>query len=127
MSYVLAFWKQPSRPVEPQAVYERLNDGEHVGEVDDLPVDQIVQRLLEVFVGAEISPPTPDLPFHVFDWEGPSGALQGDLTRQSLIVSAYGFPQDDMNRLIDVAREFGAVLYDPQVGERFDGEDDDDE
>lgn len=124
MSYVLAFWKQSSRPLEPQAIYERLNDGEHVGEVDELPVDQVVQRLQEVFVGSEISPPTPELPLYVFDWEGPDGALQGDLTRQSLIVSAHGFPRDDMNRLIDVAREFGAALYDPQVGERLDGADD---
>lgn len=123
MSYVLAFWKQRSRPLEPQGIYERLNDGEHVGEVDELPVDQIVQRLQEVFVGSEISPPIPELPFYAFDWEGPNGAFQGDLTEQALIVSAYGFPQDDMNRLIDVAREFGAALYDPQVGERFDGAD----
>lgn len=121
MSYVLAFWKQEPRPVEPEAVYLRLNDLEHVEQVGELPVQRVLERLQEVFVGSAASPPTPEAPFHTFDWEGPSGALSGSLTAQSLIVSAHGFPQADMNRLIDVMAEFDAPLYDPQVGERFDG------
>lgn len=121
MSYVLAFWKQSPRPLEPEPIYLRLNDLQHVDEVEDLPVQHIVERLLGVFVESTVTPPSPEWPYHVFDWEGPSGALQGTLTRQSLIVSAHGFPQEDMNRLIDLMSEFDARRYDPQVDERFDG------
>lgn len=123
MSYILAFWKQDPPPLEPQAIYERLNGGEHVDQVEELPGNRLLQRLQEVFAGSEVSPPSSNAPFHTFDWEGPSGALQGCLTAQSFIVSAHGFPEEDMNRLIDVLREFDAPLYDPQVGERFDGAD----
>ena len=123
MSYILAFWIQDPRPPDPQAVYEQLNDCLEVGEVEDLPTGQVLSRFQEVFPGSEVTPPSSEIPFHTIDWDGPEGALQGCLTRQSLIVSAHGFPEESMNFLIDLAREFGAPLYDPQTGERFDGVD----
>lgn len=123
MSYVLAFWRQDPPPSDPQSVYLALNEAEGaVSGVEQLPVDVILERIPAVFAGAEVRRACAEVPFHGFFWEGPTGgALDGTLTNQALIVSAHGFPEDDMNRLIDLALEFQAPLYDPQVGQRFDG------
>jgi hypothetical protein len=52
-------------------------------------------------------------------WEGESGAFQIDITPRFLRFDCYGMDGAAMNRLIEIGKEFGLPLYDPQVYTRF--------
>jgi hypothetical protein len=115
MSYDLNFWQyeDESAAADHQAVYERLSDGEFVEGLGEIPVDEILGRITEVF--SAIGWTTDDEE----TWEGESGAFQIDITPQFLRFDCYGMDGDDMNRLIDIGGEFGLPLYDPQISTRF--------
>lgn len=115
MSYDLGFWKQsPALTIEPQSVYERLSEGESVEGLDELPIEKIMTRIGEVFSdGWEKLDPT--------NWESSQGAFQVFTTPQFFRVDCYELTGDDMNLFIDIGKEFGCSLYDPQEGVRYAG------
>jgi hypothetical protein len=114
MSYELDFWKYKSGvTLDHQQVYERLCEGQALEGLEQLPIAQMTARLNEVFRGwAKIDDRT---------FESPKGGVfQLYSTPQFLRIDCYGIDADDMNRMIEVAHEFGCPLYDPQVGIRYD-------
>ena len=116
MSYDLHFWRYKSGiDLDHQTVCETLMNGEAVDGLETLPVDEVKQRLNEVFTGAWQS---------VGDgtWERDAGgAFQLYTTPQFVCAHCYGMAGDDMNRIIDVLLEYDCPLYDPQTVERFGG------
>lgn len=114
MSYDLDFWRyKPGVVLNHQQVYEQLSDGQTVDGLEELPINDILARVKEVFA----------------DWQqldganydgGDRGAFQITTTPQLFRVDCWGMDGEDMNRFIDVANEFDCPLYDPQVGERYD-------
>lgn len=115
MSYDLNFWRYKSGiQLSHQAVYEQLSDGNEVEGLEDLPIDEIRRRIAE-----EFAKDWQQLDHNT--WEGESAAFQLYTTSQFFRVDCYGVLEEEMNRIIDVLSEFGCPLYDPQVGQRFDG------
>jgi hypothetical protein len=115
VSYDLNFWKyKPGVSLDHQAVYEQLSEGEEVDGLEDLPIEELVARIGEVFSGWEQLDP--------LNYESPDGgAFPLFTTRQFLRVDCYGMVGEDMNQFVDIGSAFGCPLYDPQVGQRFDG------
>ncbi len=115
MSYDLDFWKYKAGvSLDHQAVYEQLSEGKEVDGLEDLPMETILARVGEVFSDWDRLDP--------INFESPDrGAFQLTITRQFFRVDCSGMDGEDMNRFIDIGAEFGCPLYDPQVGERFDG------
>ncbi|MAT72744.1 MAG: hypothetical protein CMJ58_24965 [Planctomycetaceae bacterium] len=114
MSYDLDFWKyRKDVSLDDQETYERLSDGQFVDGLEELPIDLMLARLKEVFASWQ----QVDERF----WQGDSGSFEVFTTPQFFRVDCYGMDGEDMNSIIDVAAEFGCPLYDPQVGQRFDG------
>ena len=114
MSYGLDFWKcRPGVSLDHQAAYEKLSDGQAVEGLEDLPIGRMLDRLKEVFADWEqLDDET---------WASDNGSFQVFTTPQFFRVDCYGMDGDDMNRIIEVASEFGCPLYDPQVTTRYDG------
>lgn len=113
MSYDLSFWKYKS-DIKPdtQKVYTRLNNGDSVDGLEDLPKNDILKRIAREFKSWK----------RVDDrsWESEKGSFQLYFTNQYFRVDCYGMSGTDMNKFIDIADEFDLPLYDPQTNERFD-------
>jgi hypothetical protein len=115
MSYDLDFWKyKPGIVLGHQQVYERLSDGEYVEGLEDLPIPKLIARIGQVFLKGWTK-------IDEVTWESNNGTFQLFTTVQFLRVDCYGVSGDDMNKFIDIAAEFGCPLYDPQVGQRYEG------
>ena len=113
MSYDLDFWKyKPGVKLDHKETYEKLSDGQFIEGLEELPIDRILERVREIFADWEY--------LGSGTWEGAQGSFQVYTTSQFLRVDCYGMPGEEMNKIIDIAGEFGCPLYDPQVGERFD-------
>ncbi len=114
MSYDLDFWKyKEGVHLNHQKVYERLSNGEHMDGLETLPIPEILAAVNGAFsVGWE----HPDEE----SWEGGDrGSFQVFTTMQFVRFDCYGMEGEDMNRLIEIANNFGCALYDPQVGKRY--------
>jgi len=115
MSYDLNFWRyKPGRALKHEQVYEELCDGKTVEGLEEIPIDQFVARVIQEFADWERLDET------TFDG-GDRGSFQLTTAPQSFRVDCYGMDGEDMNRFIEIANEFECPLYDPQVGQRFDG------
>ncbi|MGC4005742.1 MAG: hypothetical protein QM811_22525 [Pirellulales bacterium] len=97
-----------------QKVYERLSNGELVDGLQNLPIDAMMSRVGEVFADWV------RLDNVTFDG-GDRGGFQVFTTPQFFRVDCSGMDGEELNKFIDIGQEFGCPLYDPQVGERFDG------
>ncbi len=115
MSYDLNFWKYKTGVSQNhQDVYEKLSDGQNVDELEELPIPELLKRVNDVFLSAGWEK------LDESNWESDKGAFQIYTTPQFFRIDCYGMEGADMNHFIDIAKEFGCPLYDPQVGERFD-------
>jgi hypothetical protein len=115
MSYQLVFWKQErGSPVDPRPVYERLMDEEQVVGLSVLPGDRILERIAETFRDGWNR-------LDRLNWERADGAFQVEVGPQHFLIVSYSLPGEVLNLFIDIGAEFGCKLYDPQVGERFEG------
>lgn len=116
MSYDLNFWKFKSGIyLDPQTTYSSLCEGEHVDGLEELPIEEILNRIKVIFSDGWEQ-------LDELNWEAVNrGAFQISTTSQMLRVDCYGMSVNDMNRFIDLGTEFECPLYDPQVGTRFDG------
>jgi len=93
-----------------QNVYEHLSNGETVDGLEPLPISEILAAVKSVFSTGWEHPDEES-------WEGGDrGAFQIFTTPQFFRFDRYGMEDEDMNRLIEVAKNFGCPLYDPQVG-----------
>ncbi len=113
MSYDLCFWRQDKPATEPRETYEKLAGNSPVSDVLELPTEEIFESLKITFADWEC----PDE--HSFEKAG--RAFQVHNSKYLFEFMCYGLSGEDMNKIIDVMLPFGCYLYDPQVGERFDG------
>jgi hypothetical protein len=124
VAYDLAFWTDP-RPIrpEPQQVYDQLQSGGTVDGLGHFDTPAALEALGEKFPG--LTPP-PTASAGATAWEAPdrSAVFEVSWSPQHLIATARGrYTNDQMNQVIDVCIEVGGGrLYDPQTGERFDGQ-----
>ena len=114
MGYALVFWNQDGNDGAPQTIYELLQNGDKVRQVEKLPINQVLHTLEREF--EDWTHPDADS----FEKEG-RGAFQVATTPYLVEFNCYGMLSDDMNRLIDIMLPFGCFLYDPQTNERFAG------
>jgi hypothetical protein len=115
MSYDLDFWRyKEGVTLDHQKVYEQLSDGRRVDGLEDLPVDAVIRRVTEVFTDWQ------KLDDVTFDG-GKRGGFRLSTTLQFFRIDCYGMSVEDMNKFVDIGNEFGCPLYDPQVGQRFEG------
>jgi hypothetical protein len=113
VSYDLAFWKQvPGTPADHQTTYERVLEEERVEGLADLPGDSILARIAETDGWERLDQ---------YNWEAAQGAFQVWIGPQCFIVHSYSLPGEVLNLFIEIGVEFGCRLYDPQVGERYEG------
>jgi hypothetical protein len=115
MSYDLNFWKYKKDVNDDhQSVYERLSEGEHIEGLEELPIADMLDRVKEEFsIGWEKKDGS--------TWESEEKAFSIFTTPQFFRVDCYGLEGEDMNIFIDIMYEFGCPLYDPQVGQRYEG------
>ncbi len=116
MSYDLVFWKEATKSdLSAAKIFEELAEGRQVSHLAELPVDRIVGRLAKEFPGIVTDG-------GLTYWEGDErGMFEVDCSPQHVHICCRDLTDEDMNRIIDVAREFDCPLYDPQVDRRFDG------
>ena len=116
MSYDLNFWKYKDGVyLDNQKVYESLSNGELVDGLEGLPIPDILKSIESNFKA-----PT-WVKLDDLTYESESGAFQIFTTSQFFRIDCYDMSGDDMNLFIDIGNEFSCPLYDPQVGQRFDG------
>ena len=116
MSMNLNFWKYKKGAVHNDSnVYEAACcDGEVVDGLEELPIDEIMDKIASVFSGWTA------LDQNNYEKDG-CGAFEIFTTSQIVRFDCYGMKETDMNLLMDVMIGFGCPLYDPQISTRFDG------
>jgi hypothetical protein len=116
MSYDLGFWKYKEDIYgDNQLVYEHLSEGEYIEDIEELPVEEILERIAEAFSSWERS--------GKYDFETEyDGLFQVQMTSQFVRLDCYGMNEKDMNKFIDIMDGYDCPLYDPQLPQRFDEE-----
>lgn len=100
--------------MDAQKTYESLSNGESVEGLENLPIEQMMDKVCQAFsVGWEQLDPV--------TWESPKKSFQIFSTPQFFRVDCGGMTGEEMNVFIDIGNEFGCPLYDPQTGERYEG------
>jgi hypothetical protein len=114
MSYDLVFWKQRSNSTtDPSSIYHALMDGLTVEELETLPIAELFHRIHQHFPGIVT---TGGLTY----WEGGDrGFFELYSSPKHLHICCRQLPASEINKLIEIAAEFGCPLYDPQVNKRF--------
>ena len=113
--YELLFWRyQEGIYLNHHLVYEALVEQEIVEGLEDLPVEDILNRLNSVFATWEKVDDS--------SWKNTKGkgAFQVKTTQQSIQIDCYGTDGKTMNLLADTLEEFKCPVYDPQVPVRYD-------
>lgn len=115
MSVDLDFWKyREGQYLDNRRVYETACcEGEPVEGLEDLPIEEILQKVADVFSDWTRLDP--------FNYEGKQGAFSVFTTPQAVRFDCCGMSEGERNALIDIMLSFGCPLYDPQIGVRFDG------
>lgn len=114
MSYDLWFWNQTKKcSHRPETVVRRLCEGGRLTGIESLDLDAIEARLIDCFPKFRGNMYHTKARYFTLDKYPPYGFQ---------IVSTP--PQDKktaemLNKIIDVANEFGCALYDPQSGQRY--------
>ena len=115
MSYDLNFWRHRTEfSAPPEQTYKQLCRGIEVDGLEDLPIVSFLDRIKEAFPEVEDGG-------GLLDGKGEIGYFQVSWSPQHVRVDCYGLSGEDMNKFIEIAKEFGCPLYDPQVNTRFDG------
>ena len=115
MSYDLNFWNESAGfKAEPLDAYRSLSDGVPVDGLNQIDIDSFYKRIIQEFPGTEESN-------GFLDWEVGNNSFQVSSSSQLVRVDCYGGPGEWMNVFIDIGKEFGCPLYDPQTNERFAG------
>ena len=115
MSYDLNFWNEPEGfKAAPLDVYRSLSEGVPVDGLSQIDVAGFYKRIIQEFPGTEEAN-------GFLDWEGEENSFQVSSSAQHVRIDCYGQPGEWMNVFIDIGKEFGCPLYDPQTNERFTG------
>jgi hypothetical protein len=115
VSYDINFWKQEHPLVIPPVeIYRALCRGEAVTGLAILPVDQILQRLTQVFPSFD---PANQFPLV----RTSNGSIEFWWSQQHFRFDLRGICGECQN-LVNVMREFECPMYDPQVNRRYDAQ-----
>jgi hypothetical protein len=126
VSYDLVFWKQQEGVnLDPAVVDRALRDAVRPAELVEpaglveLPIEAWLDELMRSFPDAVRGPNGPN---EWIDWVSSDGrrSFQVEWSAVHVEIACRGTDNATMNRIIDIALEFGCPLYDPQTGERFD-------
>jgi hypothetical protein len=123
MAYSLLFWRETSREIgSPESVSECLAADEEHASLAWLSVVAIKSKFATLFPGID------DCGCNL-DWEGSGSYFQvtwpissrSQQTQAIYVECGYELLKSPevMNRIIELAGEFGCALYDPQTGERY--------
>ena len=119
MGYQLVFWQQRAGVrLVAESVYQSLMNDETVAGLNELAVGDFLEGLAAAF-GAPAQHNAPDGTTFLELGES-HGVMEISTSSQHVLVECRGVPDEDMNRVIDVASAHGCPLYDPQTNERFD-------
>jgi hypothetical protein len=116
MPYILAFWRDADdERRNPGRVYDALCDSKAVDGLATLPITDMQQRLRDVF--------DPILPrSDPYAWEGADGVdmfLVESGPQHLFVVAGHSTSTDHYNTMIDIMKEFGCPLFDPQTNMRY--------
>jgi hypothetical protein len=122
MSYDLIFWRQ-KKPLQwpPVEVYRKLNSRENLeGRLDlpavlELPVDQMLARLKAAY-------PDFDPSVRPAGFDTPDGHFDVSWSKKHFNVMIDGDLGDSLNPLVEMMREFGCPMFDPQQNKRHDAD-----
>ena len=116
MSMDLNFWKYKKGMLhDNNRIYSKACcDGELVEELENLPIDEILDKIASVFSDWTV------LDKGHYEKEG-RGAFEIFTTSQIVRFDCYDMQEADKNSLMDILIDFGCPLYDPQISTRFDG------
>ncbi len=114
MGYDMNFWKYKENvPRDNEKVYAKVCcDGEALDELEALPTDEILKKIEQTF--------SDWTKLDEFTYEKAESTFTIYATPQSVRFDCYGMRESDMNALMDILRDFGCPLYDPQISTRFD-------
>lgn len=116
MSIDLNFWKYESDTYLDNAiVYQKACcNNEKIEGLEVLPIEDILKEIAIVFHDWNS--------FGLFDYEQKEGqgSFQISTTSQTVRFDCYSMEQADIKRFSAIMSKFGCLLYDPQLGVRFD-------
>lgn len=116
MSYDLKFWKDLKRrdikAPKPSDTYTRLNDGETLSHVAELPIQEILDRLIELFPDFEPEGTMREI-------ELPDGNIEVSWGRQHFRIDLRGDTDEAAGQIVTLMNEFGCRVYDPQADQRY--------
>ncbi len=113
MTYDLNFFKeQPGVEIDALAVYEQLCDEHEVPGLVELPVERMLARIKEMY-------PDEWTQYDDGHWESSEDVIEVTSRPCFLRVDFPALGREDLEAMMELAREFDCPLYDPQTGERF--------
>jgi hypothetical protein len=114
MSYDLVFWKQRAACLlPPSEVYRLLLDDMTPEGLEEIAVEAFLDRVREAFPGVVESG-------GLIFWEGGDcGMFEVHWSAHHVHFCCRELGVEEMNRLIELANDFGCALYDPQVDTRY--------
>jgi hypothetical protein len=118
MSYELCFWRANANvSADPRDVYTALMAERGIDGLVSLPIEMYLTAVMTAFPSA-VREPSGD----VLTWQNDDQRNMFEITWSPVHIRVDLRPlqPDNANRLIEIAAEFDARLYDPQTGERFD-------
>jgi hypothetical protein len=113
LPYILAFWcDADGEPRDPNVVFDRLCDSATVDGLAALPIADINSRFQSIF--DTILSRSDDVA-----WEGGDDMFLLETGNQHVfLVAGHSTNTDHYNTAIDIMKEFGCPLYDPQTETR---------
>jgi hypothetical protein len=119
LSYDLIFWRQNEGDERaPQPILEAFSEGAAVDGIPQLPVEDVLAKLLDAFPAAIREPNGSREWIHWTSPDGQSG-FEVEWTPQYVWITCRPLDADRANQMIDIANAFGCALFDPQTGARF--------
>jgi hypothetical protein len=120
LAYDLVFWLQDQVATSDEAslAYEALCEQRPVLGLLPFPVEEFLARLATVFPDA-VREPNGEREWVVWESNNSDASFQVEWSPVHVLATLRPLVEDHGNRLIEIAAEFNAPLYDPQIGERF--------
>lgn len=125
MSYDLYFWRQePECSLSPAEIVGRLEESNtpDIPGLAHLDTARLIVRLREVLPEIYENQTTdPDFPLQLIWEDKDDNAFLVHWSEIHVSIESHGVDGEILNKIIDVALEFGCRLYDPQTDVRYDG------
>ena len=119
MSYDLLFWKQEAGlTLDPADVLSSIAEDKPIVGLAGLPIREWTEAVLKAFPDAR-EEPNGSREWITWTSRDEAKSFQMEWSPVHVWVTCRPLNIDIANRFIDIASEFGCLLYDPQTGERF--------